>query len=243
MEKLIEVRNLSKKYQDNLAVNKLSFDVNKGEIFGLLGANGAGKSTTIECILGTKKLTEGEVLILGKNPNKDRKKLFEEIGVQFQEAAYPSKILMSELCEQIECLYKETADYKELLKQFDIIEKLNSPISELSGGQKQKLFIVLSLIPKPKVLFLDEITTGLDPKARRDVWKILKTLKEKGITILLTSHFMDEVENLCDHILIIKTGKKVFEGTVIEAIEKSPYNKLEDAYLWYIGEDENNENI
>lgn len=208
MEKLIEVGNLSKKYGDNLAVNNLSFHVNKSEIFGLLGANGAGKSTTIECILGTKKLTKGEVWILGKNPNKDRKVLFEEIGVQFQEAVYPDKILVSELCEQTECLYKETEDYKELLKQFNIIEKLNSPISQLSGGQKQKLFIVLSLIPKPKVLFLDEITTGLDPKARRDVWKILKSLKDKGITILLTSHFMDEVENLCDNILILKKGKR-----------------------------------
>ncbi len=242
MEKVIEVKNLSKNYSENLAVNNISFNVAKGEIFGLLGSNGAGKSTTIECILATKRLTKGEISILGKSPIVDRKILFEEIGVQFQEAVYPSKILVKELCEQTECLYKETIDYKELLKQFNILDKINNPISELSGGQKQKLFIVLALIPKPKVLFLDEITTGLDPKARREVWKILRSLKEDGITILLTSHFMDEVENLCDNILILKKGEKVFEGTVKQAIDESPYEKLEDAYLWYIGEDEN-ENI
>lgn len=242
MNETIIVKGLSKRYQDNVAVNNLNFTVKKGEIFGLLGVNGAGKSTTLECILGIKKLTAGEAKILGKDPSVERKDLFERVGVQFQEANYPDKILAGELCEETKCLYKEVEDYKYLLNKFGIIEKINRPISELSGGEKQKLFIVLALIPKPEVIFLDELTTGLDPRARREVWRMLGELKEKGITILLTSHFMDEVENLCDNILILKKGETVFNGKVEEAIEKSPFDKLEDAYLWYT-EEEKNENI
>ena len=129
-------------------------------------------------------------------------------------------------------------NYVGLLKKFGLSEKLKSQVSELSGGQKQRLFIVLALIPDPEVVFLDELTTGLDAKARRDVWKCLSDLKEKGLTILLTSHFMDEVEALCDKINILKNGKSVFCGTVQEAIASSPYEKFEDAYLWYTEEEE-----
>ena len=237
MEKIIEVKNLKKYYNDKIVVDNLSFNVGKVEIFGLLGANGAGKTTTIESILGIKKQVSGKVTILDKDPIKDRKILFEEIGVQFQETAYPDKILVEELCQQVECLYKHPLDYRKLLEQFNIISKIKSPISSLSGGEKQKIFIVLSLIPNPKILFLDELTTGLDPKARRDVWNILLSLKNRGITIMITSHFMDEVEKLCDRILIIKEGKEIFQGKVENAIKNSPYEKLEDAYLWYIGEE------
>ena len=133
--------------------------------------------------------------------------------------------------------------YKILLKQFGLSDKLKSPVSELSGGQKQKLFIVLALIPNPKVMFLDELTTGLDPKARREVWKALQKLKNQGIAIFLVSHYMDEVEKLCDKIAILKNGKICFYGTVQEAIKQSPYEKLEDTYLWYSGEEESNEGI
>ena len=138
---------------------------------------------------------------MGMNPQKERKKLFERVGVQFQEANYQDKIKVAELCEVTASLYKTSLDYGALLKQFGLSDKLKSLVSELSGGQKQRLFIVLALIPNPEVVFLDELTTGLDTKARRDVWKSLSELKEKGITILLTSHFMDEVEALCDRII------------------------------------------
>ena len=165
-------------------------------------------------------------------------------GVQFQEANYQDKVTVSELCEVTQSLYKNAADYGELLKQFGILDKAKSMVKELSGGQRQKLFIVLALIPQPKVVFLDELTTGLDAKARREVWKILSDLKEKGLTIFLTSHFMDEVEALCDTICILKKGKAVFYGTVEEAIAGSPYDKFEDAYLWYSDEEvSENENI
>jgi ABC-2 type transport system ATP-binding protein len=244
MEDIIKVGQLSKSYNGLMAVEGFNLSVKPGTVFGLLGANGAGKSTAIECILGTKKPDSGDISVLGMNPAKQRKLLFENVGVQFQEANYQDKITVSELCEVTESLYKNPVHYHELLKQFGLSDKVKSPVSELSGGQRQKLFIVLALIPNPKVVFLDELTTGLDVKARRDVWKILSGLKSKGLTILLTSHFMDEVEALCDNICILKKGQTVFYGTVQEAIAASPFEKFEDAYLWYSYEEgEENENI
>jgi len=233
METTIEVKELCKSYAQVKAIENINISICRGEVLGLLGANGAGKSTAIECILGTKKQDSGTVSILGMNPQKDRKKLFERVGVQFQEANYQDKIRVDELCEVTASLYKNTLDYGVLLEQFGLYEKSKSLVSELSGGQKQRLFIVLALIPDPEVVFLDELTTGLDARARREVWRSLSQLKEKGITILLTSHFMDEVETLCDRIMILKNGKSIFCGSVKEAVEASPYEKFEDAYLWY----------
>ena len=236
MESVIKVEKLSKSYNHVTAVKNVDISIRRGEVFGLLGANGAGKSTTIECILGTKKQDSGTVFILGMNPQKDRKKLFERVSVQFQEANYQDKITVAEICEVTASLYKASLDYVSLLKQFGLSDKLKSPVNELSGGQKQRLFIVLALLPNPEVVFLDELTTGLDTRARRDVWKNLSGLKEKGLTILLTSHFMDEVEALCDKIMILKNGESIFYGTVQEAVADSPYEKFEDAYLWYTDE-------
>ncbi len=238
MEVTIKVEKLTKAYAGIKAIENVDISVSRGEVFGLLGANGAGKSTTIECILGTKEQDSGTVSILGMNPKKDRKRLFERVGVQFQEANYQDKITVSELCEVTQSFYKTALGYQELLKQFGLSDKFKSQVSELSGGQKQRLFIVLALIPDPEVVFLDELTTGLDARARRDVWKCLSDLKAKGLTILLTSHYMDEVEALCDKINILKKGNSIFYGTVQEAIASSPYKKLEDAYLWYTDEEE-----
>ena len=243
METTIEVKELCKSYDHRIAVENINLSICRGEVFGLLGANGAGKSTTIECVLGTKKQDSGTVSILGMNPQKDRKKLFEKVGVQFQEANYQDKIRVAELCEVTASLYKNPSNYIALLKEFGLLDKLKSPVGELSGGQKQRLFIVLALIPNPEVVFLDELTTGLDTKARREVWNSLTALKMTGKTILLTSHFMDEVEALCDKIIIMKKGKSIFYGTVQEAIEASPYEKFEDAYLWYTDEEVENESI
>mgnify|MGYP000239689991 CR=1 FL=1 len=243
METAIKVEKLKKSYGNTTVVNNIDISVKIGEVFGLLGANGAGKSTAIECILGTHEPDSGEISILGLDPKADRKNLFEYVGVQFQEANYQDKIRVFELCEETQCLYKETTDYNVLLNQFGLTEKANSFVSELSGGQKQKLFIILALIPNPKVVFLDELTTGLDTKARRDVWKCLSDLKQKGLTIFLTSHFMDEVEVLCDRIMILKKGSMVFTGNVEEAIKNSPYDNFEDAYLWHAEEEKIDENI
>lgn len=238
METTIQISGLTKSYAGNKVIENLSLSVAAGEVYGLLGANGAGKSTTIECILGTREADSGTVRILGLNPCENRKQLFEQVGVQFQESNYPDKIKVRELCEETACLYRQPSSYGELLQKFDLTDKREAFISELSGGQKQKLFIVLALVPNPKVVFLDELTTGLDTKARRGVWKSLQELKEQGLTIFLSSHFMDEVEILCDRIGILKDGGFVFEGTVQETVELSPHERLEDAYLWFTGEEE-----
>ena len=219
MNEIISIKRLSKSYGGLSAVRDLNLSVMQGTIFGLLGANGAGKSSTIECMLGTKKPDTGTVSILGMNPFRQRKQLFENVGVQFQEANYQDKVTVVELCQVTQSLYRHAADYEELLKKFGISDKAKSMVKELSGGQRQKLFIVLALIPQPKVVFLDELTTGLDAKARREVWKILSDLKGKGLTIFLTSHFMDEVETLCDEICILQKGRAVFYGTVTQAKE------------------------
>ncbi|HBJ2608563.1 ABC transporter ATP-binding protein [Clostridium botulinum] len=241
---VIKVHNLYKSYGNVQVVKDISLTVNKGEVFGLLGANGAGKSTTIECILGTKNFDDGEVSILGMNPKKERKRLFQKVGVQFQESNYQDKITVKELCEITEVLYKNPLDCNKLLEEFHLQDKVRNLVSELSGGEKQRLFIILALIPNPEVVFLDELTTGLDVKARRDVWKCLLNLKKQGLTIFLTSHFMDEVEVLCDKICILKYGIIDFYGTVEEAVALSPYEKFEDAYLWFVDEEElDNESI
>lgn len=237
MEEVIVVNRLSKAYGSLKAVDDLTLKVKRGTVFGLLGANGAGKSTTLECILGTRKLDTGNVSVLGMNPKDERKKLFEQIGVQFQESNYQENIKVGELCEVSAALYKKSTDYKSLLTKFGIADKANTYVKELSGGQKQRLFIVLALIPNPQLVFLDELTTGLDARARRDVWQIISKLKAEGMTIMLTSHFMDEVESLCDEICILKRGQAVFYGTVIEAINQSPHSKFEDAYLWFTDEE------
>lgn len=233
IENVIKVEHLSKSYGKLKAVDDLSFTVKNGTVFGLLGANGAGKSTTIDCVLGITNSDNGIISVLGMNPVSDRKKLFEQVGVQFQEAYYQENIKVGELCEVTASLYKKSADFKYLLTEFGIADKVNALVKELSGGQKQRLFIVLALIQNPQVVFLDELTTGLDARARRDVWQILTRLKANGLTILLTSHFMDEVELLCDKICILKMGKTVFYGTVLEAIKQSSQDKFEDAYLWF----------
>lgn len=246
MQEIIIVSKLSKSYGTHKVLDNLDFVVGKGKVLGLLGSNGAGKSTSMECILGTKSMDTGNVRILGMNPVIQRKQLFEKIGVQFQELNYQREIKVSELCEETASLYQSPLDYQKLLEKFGIPEHEHSYVKDLSGGQRQRLFIVLALIPNPDVIFMDELTTGLDAKARRDVWKVLKSLKEEGMTMILTSHFMDEVEILCDDIIILNKGKMAYQGTVAQAIIQSPYSKFEDAYLWYAGEEvevEEDENI
>lgn len=242
-EIVMKVEQLSKAYNGKTVLKNLNFSVKQGSVLGLLGANGAGKSTSIECILGTRKMETGKAEILGMNPKKDRKRLFQKVGVQFQEANYQREIRADELCEETASIYRAPADYRELLAQFDIAGKEKRMVKDLSGGERQRLFIILALIAKPEIVFLDELTTGLDVHARREVWKTLKKLKENGMTMILTSHFMDEVEALCDEILILKKGETVFTGTVEQAIESSPFEKFEDAYLWYAEEEEKDEYI
>ena len=231
MSEAIFVEGLTKSYGEKTVVNHLNLSVKSGTVFGLLGANGAGKSTTIECILGTKQADSGTVRLLGQDPKKCRRELFQKIGVQFQEGDYHKEIRVSELCEETASLYRKSADWRKLCEQFGIGGKTKAAVKSLSGGERQRLFIVLALIGQPQLVFLDELTTGLDAKARRGVWKTLESLKEQGLTIFLTSHFMDEVEALCDEICILKKGAAVFRGTVEQAKAQCGCEHFEDAYL------------
>ena len=236
-ETCIRVKHATKAYSGRKVVDDLSFQVKKGEVFGLLGHNGAGKSTAIEMILGLKKPDVGELTICGLDAAKHRKEVFKKVGVQFQTSAYQAAIRVAEVCEEYASLYQAPTDYRMLLEQFGLRELIKSPVMKLSGGERQRLSVVLSLIGDPEIIFLDELTTGLDVAARREVWKTLKKLKEQGMTIFLTTHYMEEAENLCDRVCLIRSGKKVTEAAVEQVIGLSPYESLEEAYLWYMGEE------
>lgn len=235
---ILSVTSLSVTYGTKEAVDDISFSINPGQVIGLLGANGAGKSSAIAPMLGIEKSSHEELLILGKSPTHHRKEVFQQVGVQFQETSFQDKLTVFEACEQWKSLYKQTADIPQLLQTFGLFGKETQLIQSLSGGERQRLAVLLALIPDPKLVFLDELTTGLDTRARRMLWKQLLTMKANGLSIVLTSHYMDEVEALCDEILILKNGKTVFQGTIPEAISTSGKTTLEDAYLQFSGEED-----
>lgn len=237
MKTCIKADRITKSFNGRTVVDNLSFTVNCQEVFGLLGPNGAGKSTTIETVLGLKKADNGRAEILGMDSGKRRKELFEKVGVQLQSSHFQNNIRVEEICQEISVLYRNPADYEDLLRQFKMEGLKGQQVDKLSGGERQKLSVILALIPNPELVFLDELTTGLDTAARREVWQTLKGLKEQGMTVFLTTHYMEEAESLCDRILLIKDGKKITEGSVKEVVGASPFDNLEDAYLWYMEEE------
>ena len=233
----IQVKNLTKSFSGRKVINELSFEVHKGEVFALLGHNGAGKSTTIDLILGLKSPDKGSTAILGMDAAKHRKKVFEKVGVQLQHTEYQNMMTVEEACMEYASLYEKPSDYKALLHSFGLSDLKKSYINKLSGGERQKLSVVLALIGNLEIVFLDELTTGLDVAARREVWRTLKHLKEKGLTIFLTTHYMEEAQALCDRVCLIKSGEKVIEGTIAEIVKISGKTNLEEAYLYFMGEE------
>lgn len=221
MRSVVVVKDLVKHYGRIKAIDGISFSIYENEIFGMVGPNGAGKTTTIECIEGLKKPDTGVIEVLGLNPATNRERIYERIGVQLQETSFQDRIKIYEICELFTSLYREPLNYIELLKRFDLYEFKNNFVMKLSGGQKQKLSIILALISNPEIIFLDELTTGLDPKARRDIWQIVKEFKNEGRTIFLTTHYMEEAEELCDRVAIVDNGKIIALGTPEELIERS----------------------
>ncbi|MFN2109451.1 MAG: ABC transporter ATP-binding protein [Anaerolineae bacterium] len=209
MASIIEVNELYKTYGSVKAVDGISFAVLEGEIFGMVGPNGAGKTTTIECIEGLRLPDTGTVKVLGMNPGTERQIIAKQIGVQLQESALPPRLRVGEALTLFSAFYKNHADAKQLLDTLGLTEKQSAAFNKLSGGQKQRLFIALALINNPKVVFFDELTTGLDPQARRSMWDLVRRIRDQGCTVFLTTHFMEEAERLCDRVLIIDRGQIV----------------------------------
>jgi ABC-2 type transport system ATP-binding protein len=206
-ENVIEVRDLTKTFRRTEAVRGISFEVKRGEIFGILGPNGAGKTTTLEIIEGLKHQTSGECFVLGLDNRTHVEEIKSKIGVQLQSSEYLNNLTIAELVKLFGSIYKVKVDPLEALKLVDLEEKKNSFVKELSGGQKQRFTIATALVHNPKILFLDEPTTGLDPQARRDMWELIKDLNKSGITIVLTTHYMEEAEYLCTRVAIMERGK------------------------------------
>jgi len=206
---VIEVTRLRKAYGTTIAVEDVSFTVRAGEIFGILGRNGAGKTTTVECITGLRTADRGEISVLGLDPLRDRRELRERVGVQLQESAVPDLMRVSEAVELYASFYREPADGRELIATLGLQDAQHTYFKHLSGGQKQRLSIVLALIGRPEIAVLDELTTGLDPEARRDTWRLIEGVRARGVTIVLVTHFMEEAERLCDRVALIDHGRVV----------------------------------
>jgi ABC-2 type transport system ATP-binding protein len=209
MEPIIEVKGLQKNYGATVAVDKISFEVQAGEIFGMVGPNGAGKTTTIECLEGLRKPDAGTLRVLGVDPQREGQFLRIHTGMQLQQSNLPDRMKVWEALDLYSSFYPKATNWQQLMAQLGLEEKRNTPFAKLSGGQKQRLFIALALLPDPQLVFLDELTTGLDPQARHTIWDLVRDVRSQGKTIVLTTHFMEEAERLCDRVAILDHGKIV----------------------------------
>jgi ABC-2 type transport system ATP-binding protein len=210
---VIEVSGLHKEYGPKVAVDDVSFTVEPGEIFGILGPNGAGKTTSVECITGLRKPDRGRISVLGLDPQQDHDELREQVGVQLQDSQLPEKIRVREALEMYASFYQHPANADELITRLGLDDRRDAPFDKLSGGQKQRLSVALALIGTPKVAVLDELTTGLDPSARREVWGLISDIRDTGVTVLLVTHFMEEAERLCDRLAVIDHGRVIATDT------------------------------
>lgn len=247
-EIIISVKNLRKNYGIFEAVKDISFDVSEGEIFGLLGPNGAGKSTTLEIMETLRQKTSGEVIVDGMNLDQEPSNIKKIIGVQLQTSGFYPGLNLLELIELFSGLYNQEVDAMDLLQLVNLTEKAKSKYKQLSGGQKQRFSIATTLINQPKIVFLDEPTTGLDPQARRNLWDLIKAIRKKGTTVIITTHYMDEAEQLCDRIAIMDEGKiialaspdKMIDDLVASGFEKPKAIKsanLEDVFISLTGKE------
>ena len=209
MNTVVKVEGLHKAYSETVAVDTMSFEVQEGEIFGMVGPNGAGKTTTIECLEGLRKPDQGQVTVLGVDPQHDAHFLHLHCGMQLQQSNLPERMKVWEALDLYSSFYPKAASWEELLVQLGLEEKRKAPFAKLSGGQKQRLFIALALLPDPQLIFLDELTTGLDPQARHAIWDLITQVRSRGKTILLTTHYMEEAERLCDRVAILDHGRIV----------------------------------
>ena len=222
---VVHVTGIRKTYGPTVAVDEISFDVEQGEIFGLIGPNGAGKTTTMECVEGLRTPDRGSIAVLGLDPFRDVYALQDRIGVQLQAAQLQKRITVREAVALWASLYRHTLDGARLLDQLGLTEKRNAWFMTLSGGQKQRLFIALALINDPELVFLDELTTGLDPQARRAIWDLIRGIRERGKTVFLTTHLMEEAERLCDRVAVIDRGRIVDIGTPAALVRRHCHDR------------------
>lgn len=218
---IITANNLAKRYGDKKVVDGVGFSVEEGEVFGILGPNGAGKSTLVECIAGLRQPDSGTALVAGLDTQRDRHKLPQVLGVQLQHSELPGKLTVGETLNLYSSFYPNPADWGGLVGPLGLTDRLRVQYRRLSGGQKQRLSIALALIGNPRVVILDELTTGLDPQARRDVWELIEHVRARGVTVLLVSHFMEEVERLCDRLAVLDGGRLVALDTPAGLIRRT----------------------
>jgi len=209
MTSAVQIESLCKSYGSVAAVDDVSFLVREGEIFGVVGPNGAGKTTTLECIEGMRLADHGQIEVLGLDPVRDERKLRQRIGVQLQQSALPARIKVWEALDLFASFFDRSIDWRSLLDRLGLADKRSTAFAKLSGGQKQRLFIGLALLNNPELVFLDELTTGLDPQARRSMWELVREIRGQGRTVVLTTHFMEEAERLCDRVAIMDHGRIV----------------------------------
>ncbi len=231
MDTVIEVQSLRKVYGATIAVDDVSFQVAAGEIFGLLGPNGAGKTTTVECLQGLRRADGGQVRVLGLDPWKERASLRRRIGSQLQESALPDRLKVWEALDLFATTPLSRAKHGQLLEQWGLADKRNTSFASLSGGQRQRLFVALALVNQPQIVFLDEMTTGLDPAARRITWDLIEQIRERGTTVVLVSHFMDEVERLCQRVAVVNHGRIVALDTPARLVEQRA-NQTRVLFTW-----------
>lgn len=245
---IVKVKNLTKIYDDKTVVDHISFEIKKGEIFGILGPNGAGKTTTLEMIESLREIDGGSIIVDGIDVAKRPQDVKYIIGVQPQAPAFMDKVKLTEQLEQLASSYGSRVNAKKLLEEVGLSEKANAYPENLSGGQRQRFSIVASLVHKPKVFFMDEPTTGLDPQARRNLWELIQVTRDKGTTILLTTHYMEEAELLCDRVAVMDNGKIVAIDTpknLVQALLKKGFKKkqhveqanLEDVFIDLTGKE------
>lgn len=241
-DNIVTVKNLRKTYGKKSVVKGVSFEVEKGEVFGILGPNGAGKTTTLEMLEGMRPIDGGQVRIDGIDVVKNPQQIKEIIGVQLQSSSFFDNLTIVELLKMFAGMYGQNAHPRKLLSDVQLSEKSKSQVKQLSGGQRQRFSIAAALVNKPKVLFLDEPTTGLDPQARRNLWELVETIKKKGITVIITTHYMEEAEKLCDRVAIMDNGKIVAldsPANMVKALLKKGFTKkqhveqadLEDVFI------------
>ena len=217
----VQISHLRKTYGPLVAVDDVSLSVDEGEIFGILGPNGAGKTTTVECAIGLRNADSGTVRLLGLDPRTERDEIREIVGVQLQTGAQPGKLRVGEILEEYQSFYREPADVGELMDVLGLTAKRGDYYKTLSGGQRQRLSVALALIGRPKIAVLDEMTTGLDPQARRDTWELIEGIRRRGVTIVLVTHFMEEAERLCDRVALIDSGRVVALDTPAALAERA----------------------